>query len=126
VPLVIHWRAAPVEAGGAALPLATWFHSAGLPRLARALGHGLEFVPLGAALAPVLALVALLGALALREARMRWTLATALLVPLLFLTAVSAGPFDFYWGALVTPVVLALLPLAFARALPRAEPTPGA
>ncbi len=118
LPIALHVLSAPAAGSAGGLALATWLHSPGLPRLTRALRHGLELMPHGGALAPWLALLALGGAVALRERAARWALAAAVAVPAAFLVAISANRFDYYWGAILTPVVLALLPLAFARGSP--------
>ncbi len=125
VPIALHLAMAPAAGGGDPLALATWLHSTGLPRLVRSLAHGMELMPFGPRSAPWIALVSLGGVLALRDGRLRAGLAAALVAPALFLLAISANRFDYYWGALLTPVVLACLPLAFARVGP-AEPASAA
>jgi hypothetical protein len=127
-PLIAHMLMAPASHGAGSL--ATWLHSTGLPRLLRALRHGTEFIPYGAPVGPLAAVAALGGALALLERRERWTLATALILPLTFMTCVSAGAYDYYWGAILVPLLLATTPLALARVLPAAAragitPSPG-
>jgi hypothetical protein len=123
--LLLHVTMAPASGGSGHLALATWLHSTGVPRLLRALQHGMTLVPHGNVLSPLFLVAALVGAWSLPERAMRWTLTTAILLPATFLLAVSADAYDYYWGAILTPLLLALAPFVWSRVLP-AESVPHA
>lgn len=109
-----HLAAAP--AGRPADPT-VWLRGGFGPLLA-ALRFSADFVPFGAWVLPVVPLVAVLGALALRPGWRAAFLGGAVGTAAFGLFAFSAGVNGAYWGAILQPLALAAAPLALARVLP--------
>lgn len=120
--IVAHIMAVPpLSPGGSGL--AGWLHG-GPMRLVNALRFGWSYLLRGTFLSLAITPIALAGALLARPSWRRWALASALAVPCVFLLAISAGEWHYYWGAFFTPLAVALAPSVFGRLLPAAAPTP--
>ena len=118
--LATHVALAP--AGGASVggTLGQYFHSTGIPRLLTAIKYGALYM-LADWLVPLTAIASIAGAALTKEAWLRWTLLAVAIIPLLFLLVVSKTEFDYYWGYLVQPAMVALGALVFMPVLPSRE-----
>lgn len=114
--VLVHWFRAPAT-GSAGAGVAAWLQSTGVQRLVEAIGFG-GLLPGEKVFTTFAILLAIVGCALLKDSWFRWTMLTAIVVPVLFLTSFSSGPYDYYWGMLVTPSVMALMPLVFSRLFP--------
>ncbi|MEA5153638.1 hypothetical protein [Raineyella sp.] len=99
------------------LGLAHWLHG-GPATLQRALQFGWYHVQFRTYVVPALSVLALAGALTLRQAWHRATLTVTLVLMLFFLFRFSHGEWAYYWGGIFTPIVVSLVPLVVSRWLP--------
>ena len=105
----------PLATGGSGI--AGWLHG-GPSHLLAALRFGWQVVPHGAWVPLTAAAAAIVAAvIALPRWRMAALLAATLLPPL-FLLVAGSGPWDYYWGAVYTPLAVAVAPGIVGRLLP--------
>jgi dolichol-phosphate mannosyltransferase len=121
--LLLHMMLAPTEGaggGGGGLSLGPWLHGS-FDALIGALRYGTHFLISPDWTVPAALVLALVGALMVRERRHAVPLALAVVVPTVFLTVFSAGASGIYWGAFAVPVFLAMVPLVGVRLVPSTE-----
>jgi hypothetical protein len=112
----LHASWSPVV-GQSAAGAARWFQG-GVQRLVDALQFSGGYVGFSDRAYLVIPLLALVGAVATRAAWIRVLLGAAVIVPIVALTLFSGGEWNYYWGAIAMPMLLALTPLAAGWLVP--------
>jgi hypothetical protein len=123
VVLGLHWALAPTVSGPGGDGIDHWLTGPSLGRLRRDLTFAWAPVVGATAVALLVPLAALVGPLVTRPRRAALPLTCLVAVPLVFLLCVSSGPTGAYWGAILTPLAIALAPSVLAVVFPR-EPEP--
>jgi hypothetical protein len=117
--IAYHLAAAPAPlASGASLASTVGVVHGGPAALDRALSFSAAFVPPSGVWPRGAPALALAGALMVGGKWRRGLLLAATAVPLAALAVFSSGVWGYYWGGILTPVVLALAPLAAVRQFP--------
>lgn len=114
--LLAHLWALPHTSAGLG-SVTAWLHG-GPERLVNALKFGYRDVPAGGLVALGVGAAALAGA---AMARPRWKMAvllSATAIPTLFLLTVSQGEWHYYWGAVYSPLAIAIAPTLLSRLMP--------
>ena len=118
-----HLMAAPGTESAGLSALARWTENGGLGRLYEALTFSTLLVPLGGTIAVVWAVAALASGSVAKEWWERVALTGTPLLLLGLITAFSANEWDYYWGAIAVPVLIALAPVFLGWIEPAEELT---
>ncbi len=115
--LFYHLTAAPgAPASGGSLSV--WLQGSGFPRLQEALLFSTQVMALPDVLVFVWVFAALLAGLAAPAHWRKVLLLGAVAAPLLLVFTFSANEWDYYWGAIATPILLAVSPVAVVTIMP--------
>lgn len=115
--LAYHLLAVPTAAvsGGA---VETWLQGAGLGRTYDALRFSTEAFPFADVLIFLWLGTAAVAGFAIRGSWRKALVLGTIAAPLVLLTMFSSGQYDYYWGGIATPIIIAIAPVAAAIILP--------
>jgi len=113
-----HFAGAPgawgLGAGGGA---SAWLKG-GLKALVAAMRFSDKYIVLGKLMMPALPILALVGAVQASGWWRKALLVSAVVIPTIALAMLGNGVYGYYWGAIVQPIELSMVPLLFIVLLP--------